>query len=150
MGAARGLARITDVHCHVDRFDDPAGLAEQADAHDVEIFFVTFLPSDYVSALTELDAVPNVSRGLGFHPMASRGAFPWREAIDVERELELFVEYAPEAPWIGVIGLDSSPEGAPFRALQDRMLETILAAPTVADKFLTVHSRYAIDDVLSA
>ena len=137
---------VTDVHCHLDRLDDPHALAVRAAECGIQIFHVTFLPSDYAG----LPVVQGVSRGLGFHPMASRGAFPWCESIDIERELELFVELAPGAPWIGEVGLDSSPEGAPFRELQDRMLESVLGAPTVADKFITVHSRYAIGDVLAA
>ena len=144
--AAQSSPGVTDVHCHLDRFDDPSALAARAAAQEIEIFHVTFLPSDYAG----VEAIQGTSRGLGFHPMAARGAFPWREAIDIERELELFVELAPSAPWIGEVGLDSSPEGAPVRDLQDRILATVLAAPGVTDRFLTVHSRYAIDDVLTA
>jgi TatD DNase family protein len=137
---------VTDVHCHVERHDDPRAVAERAAEAGVAIFHVTFLPSDYAA----LEDVPGTSRGLGFHPMAARGAFPWQESIDIERELDLFVELAPGAPWIGEVGLDSSPEGAPVRELQDRILATVLSAPGVSDRFITVHSRYAIEDVLSA
>ena len=144
--AAQSSPGVTDVHCHLDRFDDPSALAARAAAQEIEIFHVTFLPSDYAC----VEAIQGTSRGLGFHPMAACGAFPWREAIDIERELELFVELAPSAPWIGEVGLDSSPEGAPVRDLQDRILATVLAAPGVTDRFITVHSRYAIDDVLTA
>lgn len=140
---------VTDSHCHPDRFDDLNGVLERARAANVRLLFITFLPSDF-ERYQQFEFGPGVSLGLGFHPMASRGQFPWKPKIDIDRELKLFTELAPTADWIGEIGYDFSPEGAPFRAVQERMLETILAAPGVTRKLLSIHSRFAQRDCVDA
>ena len=69
-------------------------MLERAAAAGVEVFYVSFLPSDYAAGGGEAASAVNVSRGLGFHPMAARGFFPWVERIDIDRECELFAEQA--------------------------------------------------------
>lgn len=133
---------VTDSHCHPDRFDDMPGVLARAREAGVEVFFVTFLPSDF-ERYRERDFGAGVRLGLGFHPMASRGQFPWRPEIDIDHELELFAALAPHADWIGEIGYDFSPEGGAFRDVQERVLDTILGVPGVTEKFLSIHSRFA-------
>lgn len=133
---------ITDSHCHPDRFEDMPGVLRRARNAGVEVFFVTFLPSDF-QRYSAQDFGPGVRVGLGFHPMASRGQFPWQPQIDIDRELELFAQLAPRAGWIGEIGYDFSPEGVPFRSVQERVLETVLRVPGITEKFLSIHSRFA-------
>jgi TatD DNase family protein len=140
---------VTDSHCHPDRFDDMTGVLGRAREASVDVFFITLLPSGF-QRYRERDFGPGVRLGLGFHPMASRGEFPWRSAIDIDRELELFADLGPSAEWIGEIGLDFSPEGAPFRGVQERVLDTILAVPGVTDKFLSIHSRFAPRECVDA
>ena len=53
-----------------------------------------------------------------------------------------------DAVWIGEIGLDYTPDGAPHKKRQARMLDAVLAAPTVIDKFASVHTRHAMREAV--
>ena len=76
--------------------------------------------------------------------MASQGWFPWVPAIDLDAEIELYPTLSASALWIGEIGLDYTSDGAPHKQRQLQMLEAVLTAPTVRDKFATVHTRDAM------
>lgn len=145
-----GRFAVVDTHCHLDRYDDFDGVVARARAAGVEMMFVTFLPSDYLRLAPAMADAEGIDLGLGFHPMASRGFFPWQERIDIDAELELFAETVDDVPWIGEIGLDFSPDGAPHRELQERMLDTILSLDAVRERFLSIHLRYALRETVDA
>lgn len=139
---------VTDTHVHLDRFDDLDGVVGRARRAGVTMMYVTFLPSDYVRARDRYADADDVVVGLGFHPMASQGWFPWVEEIDLDREIELYPALSEGAAWIGEIGLDHTPGGAPFKDRQARMIEAVLGAPTVSEKFATVHTRDALREAV--
>jgi TatD DNase family protein len=135
------FARVTDTHVHLDRLDDLAGAMTRARRAGVTAMYVTFLPSHYVQARELFADADDVVVGLGFHPMASQGWFPWMPEIDLDAEIELYPTLSESAVWIGEIGLDYTSDGAPHKQRQVQMLDAVLTAPTVRDKFATVHTR---------
>lgn len=137
------MATLIDVHCHLDRYEDEAAVLQRARDAGVFINYVTFLPSDFVRYREQYRDTPGIEVGIGFHPMASLGRFPWTDQLDLHREMEIFGEYSDRSRWIGEVGLDFTVDGVPFQRMQRRMIEAVLDAPTVSGKFLTVHSRAA-------
>ncbi|HEY1510554.1 MAG TPA: TatD family hydrolase [Solirubrobacteraceae bacterium] len=141
-------APVTDTHVHLDRLDDLAGAMTRARRAGVTVMYVTFLPSQYVEARDLFAEADDVVVGLGFHPMASQGWFPWMPTIDLDAEIELYPTLSESAIWIGEIGLDYTSDGAPHKQRQLQMLNAVLAAPTVRDKFATVHTRDAMREAV--
>ncbi len=141
-------APVTDTHVHLDRLDDLEGAVTRARQAGVTMMYVTFLPSQYVEARESFADADDVVVGLGFHPMASQGWFPWVPAIDLDAEIELYPTLSASAVWIGEIGLDYTSDGAPYKQRQLQMLDAVLTAPTVRDKFATVHTRDAMREAV--
>jgi TatD DNase family protein len=141
-------APVTDTHVHLDRLDDLEGALTRARRAGVTMLYVTFIPSDYVDAESRFADSEDVIVGLGFHPMASQGWFPWMPEIDLDAEIELYPTLSADAVWIGEIGLDYTSDGAPFKQRQVQMLDAVLGAPTVRDKFATVHTRDAMREAV--
>jgi TatD DNase family protein len=141
-------APVTDTHVHLDRLDDRDGAVARARYAGVTMMYVTFLPSQYVEARDSYSDAADVVVGLGFHPMASQGWFPWEPEIDLDAEIELYSTLSADAVWIGEIGLDYTPDGAPHKKRQAQMLDAVLAAPTVTEKFATVHTRHAMREAV--
>src|SRR5689334_20412359 len=141
-------APVTDTHVHLDRLADLDGAMARARHAGVTMMYVTFLPSQYAEARDLFADADDVIVGLGFHPMASQGWFPWVPTIDLDAEIELYPTLSASAVWIGEIGLDYTSEGAPFKQRQLQMLNAVLTAPTVRDKFASVHARAAMREAV--
>ena len=141
-------APVTDTHVHLDRLDDLDGAMTRARRAGVTMMYVTFLPSHYEQVRDSFADADDVIVGLGFHPMASQGWFPWMPTIDLDAEIELYPTLSESAVWIGEIGLDYTGDGAPFKRRQQQMLDAVLTAPAVRDKFATVHTRDAMREAV--
>ncbi len=77
---------------------------------------------------------------VGVHPLgASRTS---------EHDLNLFARLLDQTDYVGEIGLDYSIHGRPTRRRQTEIFERILAAPSIREKVLTVHSRQAEADTV--
>lgn len=132
---------LIDSHCHIDQYPTPEQVVREVHAAKVRVVAVTNLPSHYLTARERLRSSSHVRPALGMHPLyASSGI----------RELALFRSLAPQAELIGEIGLDFSPDGREKKAMQERLFDEVLAVISDRPRFITLHSRGAVNAVLSA
>ena len=128
-------AALTDTHCHIDAYDNPLAVLDDARAAGVHVIAVTEDPGKYRLLRTRLGRRDGVDVALGFHPLRAGAASP--------HDLARFFRLLPQATWIGEIGLDFSRTGVATRKQQLRVFEAILADPQVRTRPVTVHSRGA-------
>jgi TatD DNase family protein len=126
---------LTDTHCHIDGYDTPLAVLDEARAAGVHVVAVTEDPGQYRLLRTRLGRRAGVDIALGFHPLRAGAASP--------HDLARFLRLLPQATWIGEIGLDFSLAGAATRTQQLRIFDTILADPQLRSRPVTVHSRGA-------
>ncbi|GAA1770754.1 MULTISPECIES: TatD family hydrolase [Nonomuraea] len=126
---------LTDTHCHLDAYDNPVAVLDNAHAAGVHVIAVTEDPGKYRLLRTRLGRRDGVDVALGFHPLRAGGASP--------HDLARFLRLLPQATWIGEIGLDFSRAGAATRKQQLRVFEAILADLQTRTQPVTVHSRGA-------
>lgn len=126
---------LTDTHCHIDAYDNPLAVLDDARAAGVHVIAVTEDPGKYRLLRTRLGRRDGVDVALGFHPLRAGAASP--------HDLARFLRLLPQATWIGEIGLDFSRAGSATRKQQLRVFEAILADPQLRTRPVTVHSRGA-------
>lgn len=139
-GRCRASRLMIDTHCHLDQIDSPESIVEGCRAKGMQVVAVTNLPSHYALSLPHLKDSPLIKPALGLHPLL---------AAANQHELMPFVRLANGAEYIGEIGLDFSPKGAPTRDAQVAAFERILDALKGCRRFITVHSRGAVIPVLN-
>lgn len=89
-----------DMHCHLGFAPDPARVAMDGAAADINALSCTVEPAEYERLRAALAGEHNIALGLGAHPW-------WIADGRVgNAELERFCVLAPVAPYIGEIGLD--------------------------------------------
>ncbi|HWM26522.1 MAG TPA: TatD family hydrolase [Chthoniobacterales bacterium] len=130
---------MIDTHCHVDLYDAPLDVANEAEAGQINTIAVTYLPTHFRLAQSHLRTFHHVKPALGLHPLA---------AADHEKELGLFRDIAREVEFVGEIGLDFSSHGLVTRAIQEDSFVKVLDALRGRQCFITLHSRQAEDSVL--
>ncbi|WP_424184177.1 TatD family hydrolase [Actinokineospora sp. G85] len=126
---------MTDTHCHIDAYDNPLAVLDDARAAGIHVVAVTEDPGTYRLLRTRLGRRDGVDVALGFHPLRAGSASP--------HDLARFFRLLPQATWIGEIGLDFSRVGVPTRKQQLRVFEAILSEPQLRNRPVTVHSRGA-------
>lgn len=134
-----------DFHCHLDLYDEPRRVAEEAARRGVYVLSVTTTPTAYAGTAALAPEGSRIRTALGLHPELAAGR---------EHELPLFERLLPSTRYVGEVGLDGS---APHRATLDRqagILTDILAiAARAGGRILSLHSRGAAKlllNVLSA
>jgi TatD DNase family protein len=127
------------MHCHLDRYRDPAKVASEAARAGVNIIAVTNLPSHFQQGRTPVAAMKNVRLSLGLHPLL---------APHSASEKALFAQLAFATSYIGEVGLDFSKEGVDTKAAQIESFEHVLEVIEKQGKVISIHSRGAEDDVL--
>jgi TatD DNase family protein len=130
---------LIDTHCHVDQFPRPEEIVRDCEAASIRVVAVTNLASHFAIAAERLKGLRMVTAALGAHPLAAREAL---------REMDTFRRLAPNANFIGEIGLDFSKHGAATRGIQERVFDEVLAAIKNRQRFITLHSRGAEKEVL--
>lgn len=126
---------LTDTHCHIDAYDDPVAVLDEARTAGLHVIAVTEDPGKYRLLRTRLGRREGVDVALGFHPLRAGRASP--------HDLARFLRLLPQAAWIGEIGLDFSRAGIATRKQQLQVFDTILADPQLRARPVTVHSRGA-------
>jgi len=136
------LAMLLDVHCHVDHYDDPLTVPNEAERRGVFILSVTNLPSHFEEGQNHLRRYANVRGALGMHPL---------HAGEHSGEMSAFRRLLDCTTFVGEVGLDGSREAGETMAVQEKSLDRILAAVSgsVSGKILSLHSRRAEKRVLS-
>lgn len=141
-GAGAGAVGLVDAHCHIDRFDDPEAVAAEAERQRVHTIAVTNLPSSYTRLETMLEGLSFVRPAVGFHPQQVS-----RYPFQISRMLQLL----ERARFVGEIGLDYSSGDQDDHKHQRQVLErALLRCSELGDRVLSVHSRRAAADVISA
>lgn len=130
---------MIDTHCHIDLYDNPLDVAQDAERLAVKTVAVTYLPSHFVLARKHLAGFKHVRPALGLHPLAVK---------DHEPELKLFAENFALAEYIGEVGLDFSGSNKLSKQAQEKSFAMVVSHIKSAKKFVTVHSRGAEDTVL--
>lgn len=127
------------MHCHLDRYPNPAKVAGEAEQAGVGIVAITVLPSHFSQGKGPASALRNVRLSLGLHPML---------APHPASEKELFEQLAPSTSYIGEVGLDFSKQGIISKQAQIESFECVLKAITGQGKVISIHSRGAEEAVL--
>jgi TatD DNase family protein len=130
---------ILDMHCHLDRYRDPAKVASEAARAGVNIVAVTNLPSHFQQGQTPAAALKNVRLSLGLHPLL---------APHSASEKALFAQLASATSYIGEVGLDFSKEGVVTKASQIESFDLVLGLIAKQGKVISIHSREAEEAVL--
>lgn len=130
---------MIDAHCHLDQIDSPEAIAKEAEARSITVVAVTNLPSHYAMSLAPLRGFKFVKPALGYHPLMV-AANP--------QEMMPFIRLARAAEFIGEVGLDFSQAGVASKEAQVAAFEKILDAIQPRHRFVTIHSRGAVEVVL--
>lgn len=136
------LVPLVDTHCHVDLFPDPVALVRDIERRRIYTIAVTNTPSVFPRLCEIVGDARFVRPALGLHPEL---------AIERHRELPQFEQLLSQTRYVGEVGLDYQTTVESERALQRRVLTTIVEqCDSAGGKVLTVHSRRAADDVVAA
>lgn len=133
---------LVDVHCHIDLFEKPEKVAAEANSFQVNTIAVTNAPSVYFFTESMGHRLDYIHAAVGIHPelVSSRKG----ELREMWRILE-------RTRFVGEVGLDYRVEDVSERRDQMDAFESILdQCATYKNKILTVHSRRAARDAVSA
>lgn len=142
MTALPAHSELVDMHCHVDLFPDPRELVKAIERNRVHTVAVTNAPSVFQHTEQLAKGCTYMHAAVGLHPelVASHG-----------HELELMWPLLARTQFVGEIGLDYSTNDKEIRARQRTVFGRILERCAESrNKIITVHSRRAAADVVSA
>jgi TatD DNase family protein len=132
--------RLFDTHCHLDLYPDYGNVIDQIERARVYTISVTNAPSVFRQSSRIAEKARFVRTAVGLHPELVGQRY---------RELDLFTELLGETRYVGEVGLDFVSQDLRDRELQKKAFETILErCADYGDKFITVHSRRAADEVV--
>ena len=132
---------MIDFHCHLDLDPDPRGVIAAADAAGIYVLSVTTTPKAWRETARLAAGAKRIRTALGLHPQLAH------ERLG---ELALFEALANRTRFFGEVGLDGSPGYGQYAKEQRRAFAHALqVASRAGGKILTVHSRQAVDEVLS-
>ena len=135
-------APLVDTHCHVDLYPDPVALVREVERRRIYTIAVTNTPSVFPRLCEIVGEARFVRPALGLHPEL---------AVERHRELPQFGQLLPRTRYVGEVGLDYQTTVESERTLQRRLLQRIIEqCDDAGGKVLTVHSRRAAEDVVSA
>jgi len=131
---------LIDTHCHIDLYDDPLSVAQEAERLGIITIGMTNLPSHFEMGYPHLLSFRKVRLALGMHPLYAESHL---------KEFNKFKNNLDKTSYIGEIGLDFSREGYPTKAIQIETFRKILTAIRGKKKLLSLHSRRAEKEVLA-
>ena len=131
---------IVDMHSHIDLYNNPEIIIEEAKNHEIYIMSVTTTPKAW-QITNKISSTNNKIRtALGFHPQVVEQRY---------KEIDLFIHLLPKTRYIGEVGLDGSRE---FKHFFDRQLlifrQILKETKNYSGKILSIHSRNAEEIVL--
>lgn len=130
---------MLDAHCHIDLYQRPTDVADQADRAGVLTIVVTNLPSAFDKSRPHVKQFKHLRLALGLHPLM---------AAHHLAERQRFRELVEQTSYIGEVGLDFSREGIETKDIQVESFRFVLRALRGKPKFITLHSRRAEAEVL--
>lgn len=135
-------ARGFDFHCHVDLQKDPVRFIQRCERERIVTVAVTTTPKAWPQNKAWMSGSSYVIPALGLHPelVASR-----------LNELESLLSQLGDAPIIGEVGLEGGKNFKSSLATQrTAFIQILSAAQLLGHRILTLHSRGAAHDVISA
>ena len=133
---------MMDLHTHLDLYPNALELAREVNKTNIFTLCVTTSPRAWLATARVFGQFLNIEVGLGLHPEIVANKYGERDVL---------LQGISLARYIGEIGLDGSPQYAPFRLRQKQIFENVLTeASRVGGRILSLHSRRAVSDVLSA
>lgn len=132
--------QLYDMHAHLGFAPDPAAYAKAGAEQGVAFFSTTVTPQEYLRCEPLLADSSNVVCGVGLHPWWLEG-----DQSGVDEVCELIAQ----TPFVGEIGMDTSPRRAFFEAEQKEAFEKIVHASVRAgSRVLSIHSVSSASTVL--
>lgn len=133
---------FVDTHCHIDLYRDYDSVIEVAEREKVFTIAVTNTPSVFGKMQQLTESKQYVHAAVGMHPELVRERW---------RELNLLEELVSQTRFIGEVGLDYTDNDLMVRERQRKVFDAILSiCSKTGGRIITVHSRRAADDVVSA
>lgn len=130
---------MLDAHCHIDHYQHPMEVAEEAEKHGIITIAVTNLPSHFERIYPYLRRFKRIRPALGFHPQLVKSS---------KTERFIFERMLSKTSYIGEIGLDFSNEGKLTKTSQIETLKFILHRIKDRARFISLHARKAESAVL--
>lgn len=131
---------LVDFHCHLDLLPDPQRAFSDAGARPVEVLSVTTTPLAWPRNRELATGLPNIRVGLGFHPQL---------VGEKVADIAAFERFAPEARYIGEVGLDAGPRFYGQFTDQQRLFQRVLEiCAATGPKILSIHSVRSARQVL--
>ncbi len=131
-----------DTHCHIDLYDNPSAVAAKAEINRIYTIAVTNLPSTFGQVESLLRGRKYLRPALGLHPQNA-----YRYHFEMARMWGLLAR----TRFVGEIGLDYSTTDSADRKIQRYVFNQILErCSSAGNKILSIHSRRAAEDVISA
>ena len=123
--------KLIDMHCHVDLFRYPGRIVRECDQLEIRTIAVTTTPKAWPGNNRIMKESQFVRPALGYHP----------ELVQQRHKaLPLFMEYLPEARYVGEIGLDGRGSNRSGLDEQIQVLTKILmACSSQGYKVLSLH-----------
>jgi TatD DNase family protein len=129
-----------DFHCHVDLFPDPAATIAECERNRIITLAVTTTPKAWAQNRQWTTDSVYVYPAVGLHPEL---------ASQRHGEAELLEQLMPNAPFVGEIGLDGSPQHRKSWQMQKEVFVRALnAAQRLGGRVASIHSRRAAREVL--
>jgi TatD DNase family protein len=132
---------VVDAHCHIDLYDDPAGVVREAESLGIRTIAVTNAPSVYHFTKKITAGLKYVRPAAGLHPelVHSHG-----------HELPQLLPLLEETRYVGEIGLDYVTTDETIRSRQREVFAAIVErCAMLGGKVLTIHSRRAAAEVIA-
>jgi TatD DNase family protein len=125
---------MIDAHCHIDHYQNPLVVAEEAESNGIITIAVTNLPSHFERIYPCLRKFKKIRPALGFHPQL---------ITQNKSEQIIFKRMITKTSYIGEIGLDFSNEWKSLEISQIKTLKFILSIINDRPRFITLHTRKA-------
>lgn len=133
---------LVDYHVHLDLYPDHVEIARSCSEQGIQVFTMTTTPLAWEKNVEMVKGLSGIRVGLGLHPQL---------VAEREGEMEMFEKLAPQATYIGEIGLDAGPRFYKSFDAQQRVLNRILKAVSgSAPKIISLHSVRCAGKVLDA
>lgn len=131
-----------DCHCHLDLYPDFPANVERLRQSNVTTIAVTTTPRAFRRNAELARGNTAIRPALGLHPQLVN---------QKTNELRLWMDLAPEAMFIGEVGLDAGPRFFRSLSLQEEVFDSILrTCSRLGGKVISIHSTRAVTKTLDA
>lgn len=134
------MANLSDMHVHIDYFEDYIHFFNTFENKRIYALFVTNLPEIFKKCNQTFPNSKYVKLGLGYNPQFA-GKYIFNKG--------LFDSLLSKTKYIGEVGLDYSNEFKANKASQREAFEYISHQAGQLNKIMSIHSRKAEEDVLN-